>query len=81
MSKHKKTHNIMNVNQVVKTLKVMLSKTLLKFAEAELVDGSQVYTETEKLEVGAILFVRSGTEYLTTHLLQKACMNLLQAKS
>ena len=50
----------MNVNQVVKTLKVMLSKTLLKFAEAELVDGSQVYTETETLEVGAILFVRAG---------------------
>ena len=50
----------MNVNEVLKKLKVMLSaENLLKFAEATLVDDTQVYTEGE-LEVGAILFVRAG---------------------
>ena len=55
----------MNVNDVIAKLKVMLSseevveKVEAKFAEAELVDGTQVYTEGE-LEVGAILFVRAG---------------------
>ena len=47
----------MNVNEVIKRLRVMLS--VQKFAEAELVDGTQVYTEGA-LEVGAILFVRAG---------------------
>ncbi len=49
----------MNVNEVVKRLKVMLSAQSFKFAEATLVDGTEVYTEGE-LEVGAILFVRAG---------------------
>ena len=55
----------MNVNDVIGKLKVMLSSNEVvetveaKFAEAELVDGTQVYTEGE-LEVGAILFVRAG---------------------
>src|SRR5210317_1884889 len=52
----------MNVNDVIKKLKVMLSTEEVvetKFAEAELVDGTQVYTEGE-LEPGAILFVRAG---------------------
>lgn len=55
----------MNVNDVIAKLKVMLSseevveKVEAKFAEAELVDGTQVFTEGE-LEVGAILFVRAG---------------------
>ena len=55
----------MNVNDVIAKLKVMLSseevveKVEAKFAEAELVDGTQVYTEGE-LEPGAILFVRAG---------------------
>ena len=55
----------MNVNDVIAKLKVMLSteevveKVETKLAEAELVDGVQVYTEGE-LEVGAILFVRAG---------------------
>lgn len=50
----------MNVNEVLKKLKVMLStEDVVKFAEATLVDGSEVYTEGE-LEVGAILFVRAG---------------------
>lgn len=48
----------MNVNQALRRLKIMLS-TQYKFAEAQLVDGVQVYTEGE-LEVGAILFVRAG---------------------
>ena len=52
----------MNVNDVIKKLKVMLSTDEVvetKFAEATLVDGVEVYTEGE-LEVGAILFVRAG---------------------
>lgn len=48
----------MNVNQALRRLKIMLSSQY-KFAEATLVDGTQVYTEGE-LEVGAILFVRAG---------------------
>tara|TARA_R110001632_G_scaffold216557_1_gene344797 strand:+ start:337 stop:906 length:570 start_codon:yes stop_codon:yes gene_type:complete len=50
----------MNVKEVLTKLKVMLSaENVLKFAEATLVDGSEVYTEGE-LEVGAILFIRAG---------------------
>jgi len=48
----------MNVNQALRRLKIMLSNQY-NFAEAELVDGTEVYTEGE-LEVGAILFVRAG---------------------
>jgi hypothetical protein len=48
----------MNVNQALRRLKIMLSSQY-KFAEAELVDGTHVYTEGE-LEVGAILFVKAG---------------------
>lgn len=61
----KKTTLFMNVNDVIGKLKVMLSSNEVvetvetKFAEAELVDGTQVYTEGE-LEIGAILFVRAG---------------------
>ena len=53
----------MNVNQVITKLKVMLGANEevieVKMAEAELVDGTQVYTEGE-LQAGAILFVRAG---------------------
>ena len=53
----------MNVNQVITKLKVMLGAEEavieVKMAEAELVDGTEVYTEGE-LQAGAILFVRSG---------------------
>tara|TARA_R110000744_G_scaffold46545_2_gene102856 strand:+ start:7169 stop:7735 length:567 start_codon:yes stop_codon:yes gene_type:complete len=53
----------MNVNQVITKLKVMLGAEEevieVKMAEAELVDGTQVYTEGE-LQAGAILFVRAG---------------------
>ena len=55
----------MNVNDVIAKLRVMLSseevveKVEAKFAEAELVDGTQVYTEGE-LQDGASLFVRAG---------------------
>ena len=55
----------MNVNDVIKKLKVMLSteevveNVEVKFAEATLVDGVEVYTEGE-LQPGAILFVRAG---------------------
>jgi hypothetical protein len=55
----------MNVNEVITKLKVMLGAEEVvetveqKFAEATLVDGTEVYTEGE-LEVGAILFVRAG---------------------
>jgi hypothetical protein len=52
----------MNVNDVIKKLKVMLSTEEVvetKMAEATLVDGTEVYTEGE-LEPGAILFVRAG---------------------
>ena len=53
----------MNVNQVITKLKVMLGadEAILevKMAEAELVDGTQVYSEGE-LQAGAILFVRAG---------------------
>jgi len=56
----------MNVNQVITKLKVMLGaeevieETVeVKMAEAELVDGTEVYTEGE-LQAGAILFVRAG---------------------
>ena len=52
----------MNVNDVITKLKVMLGAEEVveaKFAEATLVDGTEVYTEGE-LEVGAILFVRAG---------------------
>jgi len=48
----------MNVNNVIRKLKVMLGAQLV-FAEAELIDGTQVYTEGE-LQIGAILFVRAG---------------------
>jgi hypothetical protein len=48
----------MNVNQALRRLKIMLSSQY-KFAEAELVDGTEVYTEGA-LEIGAILFVRAG---------------------
>jgi len=52
----------MNVNDVIKKLKVMLSTeevVEIKAAEATLIDGTEVYTEGE-LEPGAILFVRAG---------------------
>lgn len=54
----------MTVNDAITKLKVMLGASQdtvveLNFAEAELVDGTQVYTEGE-LEPGAILFVRAG---------------------
>ena len=53
----------MNVNQVITKLKVMLGAEEevieVKMAEAELVDGTEVYTEGE-LQAGAILFVRAG---------------------
>ncbi len=55
----------MNVNEVITKLKVMLgaeeavTKVELQFAEATLVDGTEVYTEGE-LQPGAILFVRAG---------------------
>jgi len=53
----------MNVNQVITKLKVMLGAEEavieVKMAEAELVDGTQVYSEGE-LQAGAILFVRAG---------------------
>ena len=53
----------MNVNEVITKLKVMLGAeepvVELQFAEATLVDGTEVYTEGE-LQVGAILFVRAG---------------------
>ena len=52
----------MNVNDVITKLKVMLGAEEVveaKFAEATLVDGTEVFTEGE-LEVGAILFVRAG---------------------
>ena len=52
----------MNVNDVITKLKVMLGAeevVTAKFAEATLVDGTEVYTEGE-LQVGAILFVRAG---------------------
>lgn len=48
----------MNVNEVIKKIKLMLNSQFA-FAEAELTDGTQVYTEGE-LVVGAILFVRAG---------------------
>ena len=48
----------MNVNQALKRLKIMLSSQY-SFAEATLVDGTEVYTEGE-LQEGAILFVRAG---------------------
>ena len=56
----------MTVNDAITKLKVMLGADTAevtvvenKFAEAELVDGTQVFTEGE-LEEGAILFVRAG---------------------
>lgn len=56
----------MTVNDAITKLKVMLGADTAevtvvenKFAEAELVDGTQVYTEGE-LQDGAILFVRAG---------------------
>lgn len=52
----------MNVNDVITKLKVMLGAeevVTAKFAEATLIDGTEVYTEGE-LQVGAILFVRAG---------------------
>lgn len=48
----------MNVNQVLRRLKIMLSADY-KFAEATLVDGTEVYSEGEFVP-GAILFVRAG---------------------
>ena len=52
----------MTVNDVIKKLKVMLAAdeavvTRAKFAEAVLVDGTEVYTDGE-LAVGAILYVK-----------------------
>ncbi len=55
----------MNVNQVITKLKVMLGaeevveSVELQFAEATLVDGTEVYSEGE-FQPGAILFVRAG---------------------
>jgi len=56
----------MTVENAISKLRVMLgadTETVTvvenKFAEAELVDGTQVYTEGE-LQEGAILFVRAG---------------------
>jgi len=53
----------MDVTQVITKLKVMLGAeepvVTENFAEATLVDGTEVYTEGE-LEAGAILFVRAG---------------------
>ena len=56
----------MTVNDAITKLKVMLGASTEEvtvventFAEAELVDGTQVYTEGE-LQPGAILFVRAG---------------------
>jgi len=51
----------MNVNNVIRKLKIMLRSQGLevKMAEATLVDGTEVYTEGE-LEVGAVLFIRAG---------------------
>jgi hypothetical protein len=53
----------MTVNDMVKKLRVMLADdtevvTEAKFAEAELVDGTVVYTDGE-LEVGAALLIRT----------------------
>ena len=53
----------MTVNDMVKKLRVMLAAdkevvTETKFAEAELVDGTVVYSDGE-LEVGAILLIRT----------------------
>ena len=50
--------NNMNVNQALRRLKIMLSSQY-NFAEATLVDDTQVYTEGE-FAPGAILFVRAG---------------------
>ncbi len=54
----------MTVNDAITKLKVMLGASqdtvvALNFAEATLVDGTEVYAEGE-LEPGAILFVRAG---------------------
>lgn len=55
----------MNVNQVITKLKVMLGaeevveSVELQFAEATLIDGTEVYSEGE-FQPGAILFVRAG---------------------
>lgn len=49
----------MNVNDVIKKIKVMMGAQEIQFAEATLVDGTEVYTEGE-LQEGAILFVRAG---------------------
>ena len=53
----------MTVNDMVKKLRVMLAAdtevvTETKFADAELVDGTGVYTDGE-MEVGAILLIRT----------------------
>jgi len=48
----------MNIDNVIKKLKVMLGAQF-NFAEATLVDGTEVYSEGEFV-VGAILFVRAG---------------------
>ena len=48
----------MNVNQALRRLKIMLSSQY-NFAEATLVDGTQVYSEGEFVP-GVILFVRAG---------------------
>ena len=49
----------MNVNEVIKKIKVMMGAQDIRLAEATLVDGTAVYTEGE-LQEGAILFVRAG---------------------
>ena len=49
----------MNVNEVIKKIKVMMGAQDIRLAEATLVDGTEVYTEGE-LQEGAILFVRAG---------------------
>ncbi len=49
----------MNVNDVIKKIKVMMGAQEIQFASATLIDGTEVYTEGE-LQEGAILFVRSG---------------------
>ena len=48
----------MNIDNVIKKLKVMLGAQF-NFAEATLVDGTEVYSEGEFV-VGSILFVRAG---------------------
>jgi len=68
LPRNQKNYIFMKVNDVIKKLKLMLSESevLVKetdvkenFAEATLVDGTEVYAEGD-LVPGAILFVRAG---------------------